>query len=98
VKVTARTTALIHKAIDRVVAPIAGTNKPQTANSGPPPLPPRPGEKTNATQYPGPPPKPPRLLNRILISTDLLLSTLEQSATQLVEGSTDSLARGLGHK
>ena len=116
VAVTAKTTAMIHSYIDRMVdgkkgssssaARLAPSSTPQ-ARSGPPPLPPRPGEKSSATQYPPPPyeegqgqgkQKKPRLLNRILISTDLLLSTLEQAATQIVDSGTEGLSRSVGHK
>ena len=53
-----------------------------TTSNGPPPLPPR----------------KPKLLNRLLISTDLILSTLENSAHTLVTHGTQNASRGLGHK
>ncbi|GJJ11949.1 hypothetical protein Clacol_006187 [Clathrus columnatus] len=40
----------------------------------------------------------PRLLNRILASTDIIITALERSATQLIESSTDAVSRGISHK
>ncbi|KAG9099259.1 hypothetical protein FRC06_005456 [Ceratobasidium sp. 370] len=80
VKVTARTTGMIHKMID---AGIDRMSKPKPRVAGAPP---------------NTPPRPPRLLNRLLISTDLLLTTLEQSAQQLVTHSTEAASTVAGHR
>ncbi|CAE6533955.1 unnamed protein product [Rhizoctonia solani] len=85
VKVTAKTTGMIHKMIDMGIDRVAGTGKNKQVNRSTPGAPP-------------PPPRPPRLLNRILISTDLLLTTLEQSATQLVSHGTDAASKVAGHR
>ncbi|KZT36217.1 hypothetical protein SISSUDRAFT_1063875 [Sistotremastrum suecicum HHB10207 ss-3] len=81
--------------------------------SPPPPIPPRPdgnpylspaltpthsGSGQGSPAPPPPPPPKPRLLNRLLLSTDMLLTTLENSATHLVEAGTNSLSTSLGHK
>ncbi|KAG8737389.1 hypothetical protein FRC10_008267 [Ceratobasidium sp. 414] len=80
VKVTARTTGMIHKAID---AGIDRISKPKPRAAGAPP---------------NVPPRRPRLLNRLLISTDLLLTTLEQSAHQLVTHGTGAASTVAGHR
>ncbi|KAG9096894.1 hypothetical protein FS749_007517 [Ceratobasidium sp. UAMH 11750] len=80
VKVTARTTGMIHKMID---AGIDRMSKPKPKAAGAPP---------------NTPPRPPRLLNRLLISTDLLLTTLEQSAHQLVTHGTEAASTVAGHR
>ncbi|CUA71921.1 hypothetical protein RSOLAG22IIIB_09926 [Rhizoctonia solani] len=85
VKVTAKTTGMIHKMIDMGIDRVAGTGKNKQVDR-------------SAPGAPSPPPRPPRLLNRILISTDLLLTTLEQSATQLVSHGTDAASKVAGHR
>ncbi|CAE6454585.1 unnamed protein product [Rhizoctonia solani] len=85
VKVTAQTTGMIHKIIDMGIDRVAGTGKNKQVDRSAPGAPP-------------PPPRPPRLLNRILISTDLILTTLEQSAGQLVSHGTDAASRVAGHR
>lgn len=68
----------------------------------PPPLP----SRTLSPGVPDPvasiPPSTPshntRLLNRVLASTDLILTALEQSATQLIDSGTDAVSRGISHK
>ncbi|CAE7100416.1 unnamed protein product [Rhizoctonia solani] len=85
VNVTAKTTGMIHKMIDMGIDRVAGTGKNKQADRSAPGAPP-------------PPPRPPRLLNRILISTDLLLTTLEQSATQLVSHGTEAASKVAGHR
>ncbi|KAG8887633.1 hypothetical protein FRB99_004224, partial [Tulasnella sp. 403] len=62
------------------------------------PISPAPGSSTGAGQPPPLPPRKPRMLNRLLISTDLLLTTLENSAQSLVGHTTDNLSSALGHK
>lgn len=67
----------------------------------PPALPPRPRSPFGhgpAAPPTSPPSSKPRLLNRILASTDIILTALEQSATQLIESGTDAVSRGIGHK
>jgi len=132
VKVTAKTTGLIHSLVDYAADKLQGSTPPPKsavyapgtpgmpgaprAPGTPPKLPSR-GEKSAApspspmssnanlasgSQTPQRPPLPPRkskrLLNRLLISTDLLLTTVENSAQQLIVSTTDNLANSLGHK
>ena len=85
VNVTSKTTGMIHKIIDMGIDRVAGTGKNKQVDRTAPGAPP-------------PPPRPPRLLNRILISTDLLLTTLEQSANQLVSHGTDAASQVAGHR
>ncbi|KAG8861255.1 hypothetical protein FRB96_003205 [Tulasnella sp. 330] len=47
---------------------------------------------------PSPPKKKQRLLNRLLMSTDLIFTTLESSAQNLLTHGNDKLAVSLGHK
>jgi len=84
--------------------------QPQLA---PPPLPPRSGSpgytypRRPDGAYPStpsagmPPPLParkPRLLNKLLASTNLLVTTLERSATQLMDEGTNAISASLGHR
>ncbi|CEL54491.1 hypothetical protein RSOLAG1IB_07094 [Rhizoctonia solani AG-1 IB] len=85
VQVTAKTTGMIHKIIDMGIDRLTGSEKNKQADRSAPGAPP-------------PPPRPPRLLNRILISTDLILTTLEQSAGQLVSHGTDAASKVAGHR
>ncbi|KAG9039336.1 hypothetical protein FS837_000984 [Tulasnella sp. UAMH 9824] len=114
VKVSTHTTGLIHGLIDKAADRVAGKPKtphPSTAyapGATPPPLPPRGGPAARGpTPSPGPPsgagtppPLPPRrrMLNRLLMSTDLILTTLENSAHTLVTTTTTNLSTTLGHK
>jgi len=68
-------------------------------------LPSRDGKGGYFSPSPVPPPTPPplpqrnpHLLNRILVSTDLLLTALEQSAHTLVTGTTNAASMAAGHK
>ncbi|KAF8602793.1 hypothetical protein BDV93DRAFT_474193 [Ceratobasidium sp. AG-I] len=88
VKVTTHTTGMIHKIIDMGIDRVS---KPKDKKADRGPLPP--GSTPPAT-----PPRPPRLLNRLLISTDLLLTTLEHSAGQLVTHGTEAAATVAGHR
>ncbi|KAG8912641.1 hypothetical protein FRC01_004973 [Tulasnella sp. 417] len=111
VKVSTHTTGLIHSLIDKAADKVAG--KPKTPHpsaayapgGNPPPLPLRGGPAMRGpSPVPGaagtPPPLPPRrrMLNRVLMSTDLILTTLENSAHTLVAETTTNLSTSLGHK
>ncbi|KAF8505096.1 senescence-associated protein-domain-containing protein [Gautieria morchelliformis] len=113
VAVTSKTTGAILKTIDYVANRIAGSDPRMSPGHGrgigsqlaPPPLPPRGGSPVHlppATRPPGGapplPPRNPRLLNRLLASTDLLLTTLEQSSEKVVETGTDAVSASLAHK
>jgi spartin len=107
-EVTSKTTKLIHENIDRMIG-VIGRKKATTQK---PPLPSRPDEKSGLpSSYPGtptptpgtstPPPsskEKPRFINRLLISTDLLLTTLEKSGKGLLDSGTQNIARSLSHK
>lgn len=106
VQVSAKTTGMIHGLIDRAAdriggskssTPVAGAST--SARSAPPPLPAR-GEKSGTSTPNQPPPLPPRkrILNRLLMSTNLILTTIENCGQQLIVHTTDNLATGLGHK
>jgi spartin len=84
VQVTAKTTGMIHKLIDMGIDRVAGKNKP--------------ADRAASEGAPATPPRPPRLLNRLLISTDMLLTTLEHSAGQLVTHGTDAASKVAGHR
>ncbi|KAG9017089.1 hypothetical protein FRB90_001819 [Tulasnella sp. 427] len=115
VKVSSRTTGMIHSLIDKAADRVTGNKSPvgkqphRSAAYAPPPLPPRGGpasrgpapSSSSSTPASGtPPPLPPRrrLLNRLLMSTDLILTTLENSAHTLVQQGTTNLSTSLGHK
>lgn len=113
VKVTSATTALIHTAVEKLADRVAGRdNAPSSHTKGAtsPYLSRSPGggaspatSFSNIPQHGGPPPplpprKKPGLLNRLLTSTDLLLTTVESSAYHLISHGTNSLSTALGHK
>lgn len=115
VTVTAKTTGLIHEAIQRAVGYVAGSGKGKSRPTTPVPGvgPSTPGTYRSPAQgslappgaSPGPatnvpPPLPPRvpLKNRILLSTDLLITTVENSAKQIIEHGSQRLSEALGHK
>jgi spartin len=113
VAVTSKTTGAIFKTIDYVANRVAGSDPRKSPGHGrgsgsqlaPPPLPPRAGSPVHplpATRPPGVapplPPRSPRLMNRVLASTDLLLTTLEQSAQKVIATGTDAVSASLAHK
>jgi spartin len=63
--------------------PYSGPPSPRSTSPAPPPLPPR---------------KKPAIVNRVLASTDLLLTTLEHSAQHLISNGTQNISRAMGHK
>jgi len=112
--VTSKTTGMINRVVQQVADRVAGRGASSSASAPPfPPrnmgaLPP----PEFASPYPGPPsprstspaplPIPPRkkpaLVNRVLASTDLLLTTLERSAQHLISNGTQNMTRAMGHK
>lgn len=103
VQVTTKTTGAIFKTVEYIATKVVGPSPgPSTPNS-PPPLPPRSNnyEKAPAASQGTPPPPPaqkPRLLNRLLASTDLLLSTIDYSAKKLLESGSEAISASLTHK
>ncbi len=105
---------LVDKAATRVSGSSSRSQTPASSyasgsQSPAPPLPLRAGEKrqlspTSKTLTPPPiPPRAPtsnrkRILNRLLMSTDLLLTTVENSAQQLVGQAASNISAGLSHK
>lgn len=71
-----------------------------SATSGhlPPPYAATSGTSSPAPAAPAAPGPKRRLLNRLLMSTDLILTTLESSAQTLITNTTENLATSLGHK
>ena len=117
VQVSAKTTNLIHEAIERAVGYVAGSGKSKSRPTTPVPganpsasaprgyFSPAPGSLappgSSLGPAPGaPPPLPPRppLKNRILLSTDMLLTTMENSTKHLIEHGSQKLSDALGHK
>lgn len=90
VAVTAKTTGLIHEAIEHAIDYVSGSNKGKG----------KAGERTTTSTppTPGAPPPPLPLRNRVFLSTDMLLTTVEQSAKQLIEHGTLRVSDALGHK
>jgi len=97
VRVTSATTGMIHKFIDKTVDRVS---TPRPSSQQTPASPSTPGllpyGQSPGRSSPAPKPKT-RLLNRLLMSTDLILTTLENSAQTLVAHTTESLAASLGH-
>ncbi|KAL5490682.1 hypothetical protein ACEPAI_5516 [Sanghuangporus weigelae] len=88
VDVTAKTTGLIHGALERAVDHISGSDKKKAKGRATTPTPSAPGS---------PPPRLP-LKNRLFLATDMLLTTAENSAKQLLEHGTVHVSEALGHK
>ncbi|KAL5533502.1 ADH6_3 [Sanghuangporus sanghuang] len=88
VEVTAKTTGLIHGALERAVGHISGSDKKKAKSGATTPTPSAPGS---------PPPRLP-LKNRLFLATDMLLTTAENSAKQLLEHGTMHVSEALGHK
>jgi spartin len=113
VKVTSKTTGMINKMVEQLADRVAGRSSasssapalPPRYNSGPPSsgfTPPYPGSPYAQPNSPAPPPLPPRrgpgVVNRVLASTDLLLTTVEHSAHHLITNGTHDVSRAMAHK
>jgi spartin len=110
VTVSSKTVGAILETLDYVVDRLSGPSQKGVPGSshgqlGPPPLPPRnalPMQSIPGHLVPGGgPPLPPRkpgLLNSVLASTDLLLTTLERSAQEVIETGTNAVSASLAHK
>ncbi|KAH8114176.1 senescence-associated protein-domain-containing protein [Phellopilus nigrolimitatus] len=88
VTVTAKTTALIHEALEYAVRYASGSDKGKGKEN----------QQSVVRTAPGAPPPPLPLRNRIFLSTDMLLTTVENSAKQLIEHGTLRTSEALGHK
>lgn len=87
VEVTAKTTGLIHGALEQAVDYMSGADK-KKAKARATPTPSAPGT---------PPPKLP-LKNRLFLATDMLFTAAENSAKHLLEHGTVHVSEALGHK
>ena len=110
---TSKTTGMINRAVEQLADRVAGRGSSSSASTPllPPRnmgglspsgfTPPYPGPPSPRSTSPAPPP-PPRnksaLVNRVLASTDLLLTTLEHSAQHLISNGTQNISRAIGHK
>ncbi|KAL5528862.1 hypothetical protein ACEPAG_4836 [Sanghuangporus baumii] len=88
VEVTAKTTGLIHGALERTVDHISGNSKKKAKGRATTPTPSTPDSL---------PPRLP-LKNRLFLATDMLLTAAESSAKQLLEHGTTHVSEALGHK
>ena len=73
----------------------ARSESPAKGKGAAPPLPPR------GSLSPGPPSLParkPRLLNRVLASTDLILTAVDHSTKKLLETGSDAISGAISHK
>ena len=82
VEVTAKTTALIHEAIGEAVDYAAGDKGKGRLNAR--------AEDTSKDKL--------SLKTRLLMSTDMLLTTVENSAKELIEHGTTRMSEAMGHK
>ncbi|PVF92540.1 hypothetical protein CPB86DRAFT_791071 [Serendipita vermifera] len=108
VKVTAKTTGLIHQTVEMLADKVSGNNNPapytphgsSLRSGGATPY--SSSSSTLHSQAASPPPLTPppkrRLLNRLLTSTDMLLTTLESSAYHLISHTTNSASAAAQHK
>jgi len=85
VTITQKTTGMIHNLIDSVAYKVggSGTKTPSPSGSS------TPGVERSKKR---------KLLNRVLLSTNMILSAVEQSATTIIKGGSDSIAQGVHHK
>ncbi|KZT56964.1 hypothetical protein CALCODRAFT_555661 [Calocera cornea HHB12733] len=92
VRVTAKTTGVVHRfierAIDKAGEAAQGLRGPQDPNAPPPPNTPW----REATRKGG------ALLSRVLVGTDMLLTTVETSTQALVNSTTEGVSHVLEHR
>ncbi|KZP00633.1 hypothetical protein CALVIDRAFT_560588 [Calocera viscosa TUFC12733] len=92
VRVTAKTTGVVHRFIDRAIdkagEAASGLRGPVDPNAPPPPN----TRWREVTRQGG------KLLSRVLVGTDMLLTTVESSAQALVNSTTEGVSRGLEHR
>lgn len=88
VDVTAKTTGLIHTLIDNLATRVGGSLTPNSTVTG---------EKSVDGEADGKPKKM-KLLNRLLLSTDMIVTAVETSATTMIKGGSKSVAAGVRHK
>lgn len=86
VQVTTQATGLVHEAIERAVDYVAAGDKKKERGKGNP-----------VSNKDGSPAKL-SLKTRLLMSTDMVLTTLEQSTKELIERGTDRLSQAMEHK
>jgi len=113
VMVTSKTTGMIHKMIEKLADRVTGRGSSSSPAPAFPPrsrdglspsniASPYPGppssQSTSRTPPPLPPRKRPAILNRMLASTDLLLTTIEHSAHHIISNGTQDASRAMGHK
>ncbi len=95
VQISSATIGVIHTAVDRLAVMLA------TSPSSPHPPPSPSGGYQNVGVNPAaPPPLPKRrssLANKVLASTDMILTAAEQSVSTILKSSTSALSTGVGH-
>jgi len=78
------------------MAPSPSSHSPSSSKL-PPPLPPRSGTSTLPASTPGTHPKLSKS-KRLILSFELILSTLDQSTKQVLDGGTQGLGSFMGHR
>jgi len=91
VTITQTTTGMIHKLIDSLANMMgpsgSSTPKPTGISSS---------SRADATLVEKP--KKRKFLNKVLLSTNMIISAIEQSATTLIESGNKSITQGIQHK
>lgn len=85
VQISSKTVGLIHDTVDKFTHKLGGSSSKS-------PISPTDTRGAQASA------RKPRLRNRLLMSTDMLLTAVEQSASTLIQSGTQSVSRGVGHK
>lgn len=99
VTITQKTTGVIHGLIDMMATKIGSTASGSST----------PNKATNASRAPGEKGKPdgsttieqpqkPKFISRLLMSTNMVVTAVEQSTTTMIQGGGKSVAAGIHHK
>lgn len=91
VTITQKTTGVIHSLIDKMATKIGST-----ASGSSTPIPGEKGSQDASTTIEQP--QKPKLISRLLMSTNMVVSAVEQSTTTIIQGGGKSVAAGIHHK
>lgn len=100
VTITQKTTGVIHTLIDKMATKlgdtVSGSSTPNRAANASPAPGAEIGTKDQSTTVEQP--QKPKFLNRLLLSTNMIVSAVEESATTMIQSGGKSVATGIHHK